>query len=73
MATTKKSTEEVRGALGARAVRVRQMFGEYGICCDNKFFLTITTPGEAAATGVDRGSPYPGAAPLSPATERCAA
>jgi len=75
MATTKEIIEKVRGALGATAVRVRvrPMFGEYGIYCDNKFFLTITAPGEAAAIGVDRRSPYPGAAPLSAATEGCAA
>jgi hypothetical protein len=73
MATTKEFSEEVRGALGTTAVRVRPMFGEYGIYCDNKFFLRITAPGGAAAIGVDRRSPYPGAGPLSSATEDCAA
>ncbi|GAB2830012.1 TfoX/Sxy family protein [Alpinimonas psychrophila] len=72
MATTKEFTEEVLDALGARDVRVRPMFGEYGIYCDNKFlgvlcnntmFVKITQPGETVGGDVGRGSPYPGAKP----------
>ena len=72
MATTKEFTEEVLDALGARDVRVRPMFGEYGIYCDNIFlgvlcnntlFVKITEPGEAAAGKIDRGAPYPDAKP----------
>ncbi len=71
MATTKEFTEEVLDALGARDVRVRPMFGEYGIYCDNKFlgslcdntlFIKITTAGVGVAGDVARESPYPGAA-----------
>ncbi len=71
MATTKEFTEKVLDALGARDVRVRAMFGEYGLYCDNKFvgslcdntfFLKITPPGEQVAGDVPRASPYAGAA-----------
>jgi TfoX/Sxy family transcriptional regulator of competence genes len=72
MATTKEFTEEVLDALGARDVRVRPMFGEYGIYCDNTFigvlcdntlFVKITEPGEAVAGDINHGPPYPGAKP----------
>lgn len=70
VATTKEFTEDVLDAFGARNVRVKPMFGEYGIYCDDKFvgvicdntlFLKPTTPGEEFAAGLDKGSPYPGA------------
>lgn len=72
MATSKEFAEQVLDALGARDVRVKPMFGEYGIYCEDKFvgvicdntlFLKPTAPGEAFAPELSTGSPYPGAKP----------
>lgn len=70
MATSKEFTEQVLDALGARNVRIKPMFGEYGMYCDDKFvgvlcdntlFLKPTASGEAFAPELALGSPYPGA------------
>ncbi|MEY2698281.1 MAG: hypothetical protein RL720_237 [Actinomycetota bacterium] len=70
MSTTKEFTELVHDALGARDIRIKPMFGEYGLYCEDKFvgvmcdntlFLKLTEPGQAFAPELETGSPYPGA------------
>ena len=70
MATNKEFTEDVLDAFGARNVRVKPMFGEYGlycedtfvgVICDNTLFLKVTSPGDVFASELDKGSPYPSA------------
>lgn len=70
MATNTEFTEDVLDSLGARNVRVKPMFGEYGlycedtfvgVICDNTLFLKVTSPGDVFAPDLDKGSPYPGA------------
>lgn len=51
-------------------IRVKKMFGEYGlycdtiffaVICDNQFFIKITPQGEAAFPHLPKAPPYPGA------------
>lgn len=70
MATSKEFTKDVLDAYGARNVRVRAMFGEYGIYCEDKFvgvicdntlLLKVTEQGDSFAPHLEKESPYPGA------------
>lgn len=54
---------------GAGAITYRRMFGEYGLYCDGKYFgvicndramVKITSAGEALAPDCPRGIPYEG-------------
>lgn len=62
----------IEQASRGNAVRVRKMFGEYGVYCDEAFvgiiaddrlFLKITDAGAALLPDADREPPYSGAKP----------
>ena len=45
----------------AGTIRGRKMFGEYGLYCDDQFFVKITPEGEAAFPHLPKAPPYAGA------------
>lgn len=73
MASDKGLVDYVAEQLGeAGSIRVRKMFGGYGLYCDEVFFavfcddqlfIKITPQGEAAFPDLPKASPYEGAKP----------
>lgn len=72
MATSPEMAEQIHSILsGAGDVRLKKMFGEYGIYCnekfvgvaaDNELFIKITTGSRSLLDESHDAPPYPGAA-----------
>lgn len=73
MATDRKTVDYIVDQIaGAGLVTAKQMFGEYGLCCDGKMiaiigneqlFVKPTNGGRALADGAEEAPPYQGAKP----------
>lgn len=73
MATKAETADFIVSKLSGLNVRVRRMFGEYalycdekvvGLICDDQLYIKITEPGKKLmAESYEEGAPYPGAKP----------
>jgi TfoX/Sxy family transcriptional regulator of competence genes len=72
MATKQSTADYIVDQLGGLNVRVRKMFGEYALYCDEKVVALIcddqlyvkpTEAGKAVIGTITEGDPYPGAKP----------
>jgi TfoX/Sxy family transcriptional regulator of competence genes len=69
MSSKPQTADFILEQLGTLNVRVRKMFGEYGLYCDDKLpaficddtlFVKILDANETLATGLKKGPCYPG-------------
>ncbi|WP_042215478.1 TfoX/Sxy family protein [Demequina mangrovi] len=68
MSTSRSTVDHLLEQLEPLPVRVRAMFGEYGLYCDERFVGVVCDDvlhlkPTAATEGLAEGSPYPGAKP----------